>query len=347
MAPAAPVLSERVVTFDFPEPQPLAPPLYTLDRVSVGYDGRAVLSDLHLTIGDDDRIALLGANGNGKSTLVKLLAGRLQPMAGRVDKSGKLRVGYFGQHQAEELDLSATALAAASRAMPTLPEEKVRAHLGRFGFTQERSETRIENLSGGEKARFLFALMTRDAPNILLLDEPTNHLDIESREALIRALTTYAGAVILVTHDPRLVELIADRLWLVSGGRVRPFDGDLDDYRRLLLEERREARRTGGPGQSGTDAKQRQRRAAAEQRALLAPLKRLADGAERDMATLQKEIARLDAELSEPALYSGDRTRIAGLQRARAAACGKLAEAEDRWLEASAALEPAHAGEPG
>ena len=237
METLAPIIEDRVVQFDFPQPAPLPPPLVTMDDLSVGYDGKPVLSHLNLRIDADDRIALLGANGNGKSTLVKLLAGRLAPLAGGIAKSSKLRVGYFAQHQAEELDLSLTALEQAKKTMQT-PEQKVRAHLGRFGFSQDRSGTRVGSLSGGEKARLLFALMARDAPNILLLDEPTNHLDIESREALVRALNDYEGAVILVTHDPALVELVADRLWLVAGGKVRPFDGDLDDYKKLLLQKR-------------------------------------------------------------------------------------------------------------
>ena len=275
MPPIAAVTVDRVVKFDFPEPSPLSPPLLTLDTVSVGYDGRAVLSGLDLRIDGDDRIALLGANGNGKSTLVKLLAGELRPLSGQIAKSGKLKVGYFAQHQTEALDLSLTGLQQAMRIMPRAPEEKVRAHLGRFGFAQERSQTKIGSMSGGEKARLLFALMVTEAPNILLLDEPTNHLDIESREALIRALNVYEGAVILVTHDPHLVELVADQLWLVGDHKVRPFDGDLDDYRKLLLEKRRASKRANRSERpAATDEPREQRRSGAQQRASVAPLRR-------------------------------------------------------------------------
>jgi ATP-binding cassette subfamily F protein 3 len=202
-----------------------------------------VLRNLNLRIDGDDRIALLGANGNGKSTLIKLLAGRLQTMAGQLTKSSKLKVGYFAQHQADEFDLSLTALAQAKKAMPGVVEEKVRAHLGRFGFSQERSNTKVGSLSGGEKARLLFALMAREAPNILLLDEPTNHLDIESREALINALNDYEGAVILITHDRSLIELVADRLWLTADGTIKAFQGDMDDYARFVLERAKAAGR--------------------------------------------------------------------------------------------------------
>jgi ATP-binding cassette subfamily F protein 3 len=200
-------------------------------------------------------------------------------MAGRAVKSGKLKVGYFAQHQADEFDLTITALAQAKRSMPLAPEEKVRAHLGRFGFSQERSNTKVGSLSGGEKARLLFALMAKEAPNILLLDEPTNHLDIESREALIRALNDYEGAVILVTHDPHLVELVADRLWLVGDGKVAAYDGDLDDYRKLLLEKRRSAKRGNKEERKAMSAAQREaaKRSSADLRASLAPLRRTAE----------------------------------------------------------------------
>src|SRR5262249_45846144 len=202
--------------------------------------GRPVLRGRDLTLDSEDRIALLGANGNGKSTLVKLLAGRLRPEAGELRRSGKLRVGYFAQHQAEELDLEATPLLLMQREAPTLNDEKRRAHLGRFGFAQDKALTRVAALSGGEKARLLFALMSRAAPHLLLLYEPTNHLDVEAREALVQAVNDFPGAVVLISHDPHLIELCADRLWLVAGGTCRPFEGDLDDYRRVLIEERRE-----------------------------------------------------------------------------------------------------------
>ncbi|MDB5395898.1 MAG: glycosyl transferase family 1 [Rhodospirillales bacterium] len=338
-----PVIGERVVKFDFPTPLELAPPLVTLEGVDVGYDGKPVLRGLNLRIDGDDRIALLGANGNGKSTLVKLLAGRLATMGGRLVKSGKLKVGYFAQHQADEFDLTITALAQAKRSMPLAPEEKVRAHLGRFGFSQERSNTKVGSLSGGEKARLLFALMAKEAPNILLLDEPTNHLDIESREALIRALNDYEGAVILVTHDPHLVELVADRLWLVGDGKVVSYDGDLDDYRKLLLEKRRSARRGGKEERKAMSAAQREaaKRSSADLRASLAALRRTVETSEAELSKIGKEIEKLDGQLADPALYTGPAAKVTELQTARAAAGARLAAAEQKWIEATTALESA------
>ena len=338
MAPLAELAHGRTVKFDFPAPSPMSPPLLTLDGVDVGYNGRVVLSKLDLRIDGDDRIALLGANGNGKSTLVKLLAGALQPMSGQVVKSSKLKVGYFAQHQTESLNVNLTALEQAKLAMPRAPEEKVRAHLGRFAFAQERSQTKIGSLSGGEKARLLFALMVVDAPNILLLDEPTNHLDIESRDALIRALNDYEGAVILVTHDPRLVELVADRLWLVANRHVRPFDGDLDDYRKLLLEGRRAARRN---DKTATPAKRDTAPSVSRNRVSLGPLRKTLEAAEKDVAKLARDIALLDAKLADPALYGETSVQLAQLQIARAEAQSKLAAAEEQWLTASEALEAA------
>jgi len=341
-----PVIGERVVKFDFPQPVELAPPLVTLDGADVGYDGKPVLRGLNLRIDGDDRIALLGANGNGKSTLVKLLAGRLQTMGGSMVKSGKLKIGYFAQHQADEFDLTVTALVQAKRAMPLAPEEKVRAHLGRFGFSQERSNTKVGSLSGGEKARLLFALMAKEAPNILLLDEPTNHLDIESREALIRALNEYEGAVILVTHDPHLVELVADRLWLVGNHKVTPFDGDLDDYRKLLLEQRRNAKRDGKEERKAMSAAQREaaRKSAADLRASLAPLRRIVEAAEQEMAKISAEIAKLDAKLADPDLYSGPAAKVTELQTARGKAGTRMEAAEQKWLDATGQLEAAGLG---
>jgi ATP-binding cassette subfamily F protein 3 len=233
--PALETVVEAAPTrFQFPEPARLAPPILALERVSVGYDGVPVLRGLSLSVDMDDRIALLGANGNGKSTFAKLIAGRLAPMAGEVRRSAKLRVGYFAQHQEAELVAGESGVDHMTRALPRATPPQVRAQLARFGLDADRADTPTANLSGGERARLLLALATREAPQMLILDEPTNHLDIDARDALVRALADYEGAVLLITHDPHLVELVADRLWLVGDGTVRPYEGDMDDYRALL-----------------------------------------------------------------------------------------------------------------
>jgi len=240
------VIEDAPTRFAFPEPARMAPPILSLDRVSVGYDGVPVLRGLSLSLDMDDRVALLGANGNGKSTFAKLLAGRLAPLSGKMFRSGKLGVGYFAQHQTDELVMDETPVAHMARALPRAAPPVVRSHLARFGLDADRAMTAVEKLSGGEKARLLLALATRDAPQLLILDEPTNHLDIDAREALVKALAEFSGAVLLITHDPHLVELVADRLWLVHDGTVQAYDGDLDDYRGLLAERGRPAKAEDG-----------------------------------------------------------------------------------------------------
>jgi ATP-binding cassette subfamily F protein 3 len=235
--PAIEAVIEDVVTrFAFPEPVQMPPPILSLDDVAVGYGGDPVLSGLSLSLTMEDRIALLGSNGNGKSTFAKLLAGRLEAASGKLRRPGKLRVGYFAQHQEAELVPSDTPIDHMARALPQAAPPQVRAQLARFGLDRDRANTPSEKLSGGERARLLLALATRDAPQLLILDEPTNHLDIDACDALVRALSDFSGAVLLISHDPHLVELVADRLWLVDAGTVAPFDGDMDDYRTLLAK---------------------------------------------------------------------------------------------------------------
>lgn len=329
------VVEETHARFDFPEPARLAPPILVLDRVSVGYDGTPVLRHLSLSIDADDRIALLGANGNGKSTLAKLLAGRLDPLAGEVRRSGRLRVGYFAQHQTEELVPAETPVAHMQRALPRATPAAVRAQLARFGLDADRAETPVVDLSGGEKARLLLALATRDAPQLLILDEPTNHLDIDARDALVRALAGYQGAVLLITHDPHLTELVADRLWLVAGGTVRPFDGDMDEYRALVVEQTRPAAKP----EASTD-RRAERRERAEARAALAPVRRRAQAAEARIARLLAERAKIEAQLADPVLYAAGRaTEITAANTRLAEIARAVAKAEAEWLEAAEALE--------
>lgn len=232
----SPLSAEYSSHFEFPQSVDLAPPLVSLEDVSVGYGDNVVLKDLSFRIVNDDRIALLGANGNGKSTLAKLLSKRMEPFSGSVGRSRKLEVGYFAQHQSEELPFDMTATQYLMRLMPDKGESQIRSHLASFGLNQEKATTVIELLSGGEKARLLFAVMSRLRPGLLILDEPTNHLDIEGRDALIEALNDYNGAVILITHDLHLIELIADELWLVKNKTCKPYSGDLEDYKNELLD---------------------------------------------------------------------------------------------------------------
>lgn len=342
LQPIAVAAEERGVEFEFPEPVELPPPLMTLDHVAVGYEpGKPILRKLDLRLDPDDRIALLGANGNGKSTFVKLLAGKLDPMEGEVRRSSKIRVGYFAQHQGEELDLDATPLILMERAAPKLIPEKRRAHLGRFGFGADKIGTRVGSLSGGEKARLLLALMSWSAPNILLLDEPTNHLDIDSRQALVQAINDFKGAVVLISHDPHLIELCADRLWLVKGGTVSGYDGDLDDYRKLLLDDARTASRGGGEkARSNQPSRKDERRQAANDRAQKrATLKQAEERASLAVSKLSQALSLIEKRLADPKLYEGAPAEAAEWQKKHADVQQKLAAAEEVWLEAQAALE--------
>ncbi|WP_085908619.1 ABC-F family ATP-binding cassette domain-containing protein [Kiloniella majae] len=351
MQPIAAVAEDSTLAFDFPSPEELAPPLINLDRVDIGYEpGKPILKGLDLRLDMEDRIALLGANGNGKSTLVKLLAGRLEPQEGQLYKSSKLKVGYFAQDQAEELDLDATPYTLMARLMkPGTPESKVRAQLGRFGFGVNHVSTKVGKLSGGEKARLLFALSTRDAPHILLMDEPTNHLDVDSREALVQAMNAFEGAIVLVSHDPHLIELTADRFWLVADGNVQAYDGDLEDYKRLLMEQRRKERqssRKSNDASQGNDApraknmsKKDKRRAAAEARAAGGDLKKAVRLAEQKMEKFQTKKDKLEKEMADPSLYEGDNSKQLELTKELAKIEKELTKAETQWLEAQEKLE--------
>jgi ATP-binding cassette subfamily F protein 3 len=346
MKPIAEPRDDGSISFAFPEPDPLPPPMLRLEGVDIGYGDKVVLRRIDLRLDPDDRIALLGANGNGKSTLIKLLAGRLRPLAGQMLRSDKLRVGYFAQHQADELDLAATPVVELGRRRPHDAEERLRAHLGRFGFSQERAETRIGNLSGGEKARLLFALMTVGRPQLLLLDEPTNHLDVVSRQALVEALNAFKGAVVLVSHDPHLIELTADRLWRIGGGRVEPFDGDIEDYRALVtsgpLNERAGAATQ--VGRSGGADRRAERRQAAEQRAALAPLKKRLTETEMEIDRLTQEKLQLQLDLAAPQLYSGAPDRLLELQKRLSDVERRLAASEERWFSLHEAWDEARQG---
>jgi ATP-binding cassette, subfamily F, member 3 len=343
LEPIAAVANDEVRPIIFPPPlKPLSPPIIAIERAAVGYEPeKPVLRRLSLRIDPDDRIALLGPNGNGKSTLAKLLAGRLAPASGTITRATGIEVAYFAQHQLDELVPDESVYDHVRRLMPDAPEAKVRARAGSIGFSGERAETKVASLSGGEKARLLLGLATFGGPHLLILDEPTNHLDIDSRAALVEAINDFPGAAILISHDRHLIEACADRLWLVADGTVAPYEGDLDEYRRFVLG--REAR--AAESREGAEAKLSrtdQRRAAAEKREELKPLRRRIDAAEKTVAQLSADIAMIDRQLAD-GLFARDPAKATALSKQRAEAAVALSRAEEDWLEASAAYESAMA----
>ncbi len=321
--------------FSFPEPEDLSPPIVTTEGARVGYGGRPVLSQLDLRIDQDDRIALLGRNGEGKSTLSKLLAGRLEAMGGRITTSSKLRVGYFAQHQVDELRVEETPIDHLLRLRPGEAPGRARARLAGFGLGAEQAEMKVGSLSGGQKARLSLLIATIDAPHLLILDEPTNHLDIESRESLVEALTAYSGAVILVSHDMHLLSLVADRLWLVKGGRVASYEGDLDEYRRMLLGREDKPKR---------EAAKPARKPARPSRDAVTAMRSEVKKSEARVQKLSQMRDQLAAKLADPALYADDRTgELEVWNRKYAEVMEAMERAEALWMTALERLESAEA----
>jgi ATP-binding cassette subfamily F protein 3 len=347
MQPIAAQVEDRVIPFLFPQPaKMLASPLIRMEDASAGYEpGKSILRGLNLRIDQDDRIALLGQNGNGKSTFAKLLAGRLPPLGGTVWGVQKVTVGYFAQHQLDDLNPNASPYDIIARLMPDATEAQKRTRLGSFGFGADKADTKCANLSGGEKARILFAITAFHGPHLMILDEPTNHLDVDSREALIQALNDYEGAVILISHDRHLVDACADRLWVVRGGTVKSYDGDMEDYRNELLAQRgvraRQRRAASAEAGDGKTSKADVRRDAAARRAEVAPLRKAMQTAEKRMETLTAEIAKIDAALADTTLYTRDPARAQKLSLERGQLAKRLAEAEEAWLMATEAFETA------
>jgi ATP-binding cassette subfamily F protein 3 len=342
MQPIASIADGETIAFEFPDPDELKPPLVTLDRVAVGYrEGVPVLENIKLRLDPDDRVAMLGRNGNGKTTLARLLAHRLEPMAGDRHEATKLKVGYFAQHQVEELRSSDTPLQHMTRLMPDAKPAAVRGQLGRFGFSGDKALVEVEKLSGGERARLALALITRESPHILILDEPTNHLDVDAREALVQAINDYGGAVILVSHDRHLVDLTADRLWLIADGTTKEFTGSLDDYRREILGRSSGDKETedSAPKASRKDA----RRAAARAREQTSALRKEVRKAEKTVEQLSREISEIDHALFHPEQYEdGKAGRPASeLMKKRTDIERRLERAEAAWLDAQAKLEAA------
>ena len=338
LEPVALIADTAPVTLRLPQPAGLSPPLISLDRVSTGYvPDKPILSRLDLRLDPDDRIALLGANGNGKTTFARLLAGRIEAFSGQMIRAPKLACGFFAQHQIEEMQPAESAFEHLAALMPESPPETVRARLGGFGFSQDKAFVPVGELSGGERARLNLALVTYNAPGLLILDEPTNHLDMETREALVAALGEYSGAVVLVSHDWHLVELVADRLWLVDGGTVRSFEDDLEAYRRRLLE-RDEPAESRASGSVAVNSRRAGRREAAERRRALEPLRQKARSAEEMAARLAAEQQALDRTLAEPGAF-GEGAALADALKRRAQLERRIAEAEAEWFEAATELE--------
>ncbi|MGI8525112.1 MAG: ATP-binding cassette domain-containing protein [Pseudolabrys sp.] len=342
LKPIAALITDEVRPIVIPEPEKLlSPPIIALDDVSVGYEpGRPIITDLSLRIDNDDRIALLGSNGNGKSTLVKLIAARLAPSEGSITRAEKLKIAYFAPHQLDELDAGGSPYTHVRKLMPDEPEAKVRARVGAIGFSGQAADTKVEKLSGGEKARLMLGLATFHGPHLLILDEPTNHLDIDSRAALIEAINDYPGAVILVSHDRHLLAACADRLWLVSGGEVDPFDGDLDDYRRQVLSDRSE-RGAQRSAKNSPGARSEKRKAAAGKRVETKPLRARVARAEASIKRLAAEIERLDKLLADGGLFAREPGRGAALAKQRSDNAAALARAEQEWLTASTEFDAA------
>jgi ATP-binding cassette, subfamily F, member 3 len=334
MKPVTALVTQDVREIAFPQPEKmLSPPIIAVDDVSVGYDPKQpVLNRVTLRIDTDDRIALLGANGNGKSTLVKLLANRLSPFAGKVTRAEKLSVGYFAQHQVDELNLDASPYDHVRRLMPDAPESKVRGRAGAIGFSGKAGDTLVRNLSGGEKARLLLGLATFFGPNMIILDEPTNHLDIDSRAALAEAINEFPGAVIMVSHDRYLIEACADQLWVVADRTVTDYDGDLDDYRRTVLSARgaRVAARERGVRNDSNSSRPKEKR--------IPPKQRITE-AEAEMTRIGGIIAKIDTALALPDLFTRDPKQAAQLAKARASAADALTKAEEEWLAASSEFD--------
>jgi ATP-binding cassette, subfamily F, member 3 len=331
MKPVAALVTQDVREITFPPPEKmLSPPIIALDNVSVGYDPKSpVLSRVTLRIDNDDRIALLGANGNGKSTLVKLLANRLPPFSGSLTRAEKLSIAYFAQHQLDELNEEASTYDHIRKLMPDAPESKVRGRAGAIGFSGKAADTAVGSLSGGEKARLLLGLATFFGPNMIILDEPTNHLDIDSRAALAEAINEFPGAVIMVSHDRYLIESCAERLWVVADHGVTAYDGDLDDYRRMVLSAR--GMRTNSRDRAGNEREKPQRERAEKR----SPLKQKISDAEAEIERINGIISKIDTALALPDLFTRDPKQAAQLGKARAGAAEALRRAEEAWLEAS------------
>lgn len=330
------VIAARYIKFNFPNPDKIASPMISIRKADIGYvEGNPILRHVHENIDRDDRIALLGANGNGKSTLMKLIANKLGAMDGEVSRASKLRIGYFSQHQTDELDIHSTPFEEMTKlmrkTMPDITEPKIRAKLGAFGFSRDLADNKISALSGGEKARLLFAFMSFDAPHLLLLDEPTNHLDIDAREALVQALNAYEGAIVIVSHDPNMVERVADRLWLIKDGKCTNFEGDLEDYRSFTIKARRDERKDERKNASGKKAVDHEKKESKPHKNQNKNINKI----ENEIARLTKEKQEIEAAMLAPDFYA-QAAHAASTQKRYDSILKELSAYEENWLVAQA-----------
>jgi ATP-binding cassette subfamily F protein 3 len=352
MSSDAPPVDESFVPLSFPSPEDEAvSPIINMESASVGYEeGKPILKNMDLRIDHDDRIALLGSNGNGKSTFAKLISERLQPMGGRITRARKLRIAFFAQHQLDELVPEQNAYEHLRAKLPEMPESKVRAKVAQFGLGKDKMMTKVKDLSGGEKARLMLGLITLDAPHLLILDEPTNHLDIETRQSLLDALNDFEGAVILIAHDRMLVEGAAERLWLVHDGKVAPYEGDMDDYRKLVLSGEIPSNDKLAPNAANADdsdsedkpddglSSKERRRLAAQARKKIEPLRKELKKLEAEIAKHDQDLNKIDRVLANPPKEYSPK-KIAAIANKRGEVEGEKAQAEERWLEVSSAIE--------
>ena len=348
MEPVAAMVDDHIQPFNFPNPKKrLSPPMIHIEEGKVGYvENEHILTKVNVSLGPDDRIGLLGANGNGKSTMAKLLSGRLNLQEGHMKRTHKMEIAYFAQHQLDELRPKESAYEHIKKMMDDavpdgVSEAQARARVAQIGLDRSKMDTPAQDLSGGEKARLLLGLATFHGAHLLIMDEPTNHLDIDSREALVHALNDYEGAVIIISHDRHLLEASADRLWLVADGTVKPYEGDLEEYRRYILDSKKTSKKKSDASIAREQEKtaQEKRKSAAQKRASIAPLKEKIRGLEKQMALLEKKLALADEKLAMPNLFRDFPEKAAQLGKIRARLVGEMAQAEEAWLEAGAQLE--------
>lgn len=336
LKPPEAMFDEYAAPFQFQQPKvDLPTPMITLDGVATGYGDKTILRNITQRIDPDARIALIGVNGNGKSTFAKLLAGDIPATAGTMRLGKKLEIAHFAQHQMDKLKPEQTPLEHVAELMPTDNEARRRSRLAQMGLTASRMDTKAKNLSGGERARLLMGLITFNGPGMMILDEPTNHLDIDSRDALVFALNEYEGAVLIISHDRHLIEATCDTLWIAEGGTIRELDEDLDSYQRNLTSSKE-----GGKSDGRSDRKASKQEAAAR-RAELAPLKASIKDAEGKMARLQTELEKIEAQLADPKVYNGAPDRVIALGKDKSRFAAELATTEEKWLELSTELEEA------